>query len=406
MSRLPWSWQRCLGVAWAATLVVTVSLASAQTGQAVRSELAAPIRAAQELLARQKWAEALVQLAQADKMGATQPSEVYLLERLRAGAAAGAGDHRQAAHSLALALASGQAPAADQPGLREALAVAHYQLKDWPAAASAASRALELDPGNTRLRLMLAQSQYLVQDFAGAARSLELALPQDASGAPPQAQLELLASCYLKLKNTRAYMGVLERLLAHHPKKDYWADLLAHLESQQGFARELAIDVLRLQFAVGAFSEASEYVDLAQQSLKAGFAAEALKVLETGVQAKLLGVGPQTPEHVRLLTQVRKLVQEDLASGAMPVLPGDPGHLFAAGYNRVLQGDRARGLEIMEQALQMPGLKREQDARLRLGQAWLLSGDKVRALEAFRRVDGRDGAGDLARLWALHAARL
>lgn len=392
---------------YGAALGVTVALLAsspvhAQAEQAVRPELAAPLGAARDLMARQKWAEALAQLALADKAGAARPYEVYLLERMRAAAATGAGDQRQAARSLELALASGQTPAAEQPGLREAVAAAYYGLKDWSGAAAVATKALEHDPANARLRLMLAQSQYLSQDFGGAVRSLEILLQQPTGIAPPKAQLELLAGSYNKLKNTRAYMGVLERLLAHYPSKDYWADLLAHLENQPGFAPELTIDLLRLQFAVGAMVEVSEYVDLAQKALKAGFPAEALRVLESAATTKVLDSGPEAEAHRRLLAQVRKLAAEDLAD-VQPV-PGEPGRLFSAGYNRVLQNDSARGIAQMEQALSMPGLKQIQHAQLRLGEAAILAGNKARAMEAFRRVDAADGAADLARLWMLHAA--
>lgn len=401
----------------AAGLVLAAALLApnvmAQSEQGVRAELAAPLRAAQDLLAQKKYAEALAQLAQADRVGASRPPETYVLERLRAAAAAGAGNEQQAARAIEAALATGQAPAGEQPGLLEALAGTYYRLKDWPAAAAAATRALAVAPANARLRLMLAQAQYLAQDYAGAAQSLETALQQQqGAGPPPQAQLELLGSSYQKLKNTQAYMRVLERLLAHHPKKEYWADLLAHVESQPGFARDMVIDVLRLQLRVDAFSEAGEYVDLAQQALKAGFAAEASRVLQAGVDAKLLGTGPQEGEHRGLIAQVRKLAQEDLAAKDPLPAPGDAGRLFNAGYNRVLQGETRSGLELMARALQTPGMPRTMLARLRLGQAWMLAGDKARALAAFRAVEkeaaqAKDdgGVGGLARLWALQAGQ-
>ena len=393
-----------------AALIATVALLAnnpihAQPAQAVRPELAAPLSIARDLLQRQKWTEALAQLALADKAGAVKPDEVYLLERLRAAAATGAGDQRQVANSLSLALATGQAPVAEQPGLREALAAALYGLKDWPAATLAATEALKREPANTRVGLMLAQSRYLSQDFIGAASSLEtLLLQQPAGVAPAQAQLELLAGSYNKLKNTRAYMGVLERLLTFYPSKNYWADLLANLENQPGFAPELAIDVLRLQFTVGAMTEASEFVDLAQKALKAGFPTEALKVLEAASAAKMLDSGPGSEAHRRLMAQVRQLAAADLNAAVQPA-PSDPNQLFSAGYNRVLQNDNLGGIAQMEQAVRMPGLKRVQHAQLRLGEAALTANNKVRALEAFKRVDATDGAADLARLWVLHATR-
>lgn len=46
-------------------------------------------------------------------------------------------------------------------------------------------------------------------------------------------------------------------------------------------------------------------------------------------------------------------------------------------------------------------MKRPDDARLHLGYAYLLAGQKAKAAQTFKAVQGTDGSADLARLWLL-----
>ena len=76
------------------------------------------------------------------------------------------------------------------------------------------------------------------------------------------------------------------------------------------------------------------------------------------------------------------------------------------GYAYVTMGQADKGISLIEQAIAKGGLKRPEDAKLRLGMAQLQSGAKNRAkaLQTLRSVQGADGATDLGKLWALFAS--
>ena len=82
---------------------------------------------------------------------------------------------------------------------------------------------------------------------------------------------------------------------------------------------------------------------------------------------------------------------------------GDP--LVAVGMNQVYSGQAAKGVQLMQQGIAKGGLKRPEDAKLHLGIAQLVAGDKAKAQATFKTVQGADGTADLARLWMLHARR-
>ena len=70
----------------------------------------------------------------------------------------------------------------------------------------------------------------------------------------------------------------------------------------------------------------------------------------------------------------------------------------------VSAGQTEAGLALMEQGIQKGGISRPDEAKLHLAVAYLASGQKAKAIQAFQAVQG-DGTSDLARLWLIHAQR-
>ena len=68
-------------------------------------------------------------------------------------------------------------------------------------------------------------------------------------------------------------------------------------------------------------------------------------------------------------------------------------------------GQSEKGLGLMEQGVKKGGLRRPEDAKLHLAIAYLAAGQKAKAIDAFKSVQGADGTADLARLWLIHVQR-
>jgi hypothetical protein len=73
------------------------------------------------------------------------------------------------------------------------------------------------------------------------------------------------------------------------------------------------------------------------------------------------------------------------------------------GQNYVYEGQADKGLSLMEQGIKKGGLKRPDDAKLRLGEAQIHAGKRSAGVQTLRGVQGNDGTADMARLFALHA---
>src|SRR5476649_578818 len=94
-----------IGFTAAAPMVCLSSVAYA--ADTVRAEVGKPLQEAQKLASAGKNKEALAKLKEADAVGGKTPNETYLIERVRASAAAAAGDNDAAAHGLEYLSGSG-----------------------------------------------------------------------------------------------------------------------------------------------------------------------------------------------------------------------------------------------------------------------------------------------------------
>ena len=81
----------------------------------------------------------------------------------------------------------------------------------------------------------------------------------------------------------------------------------------------------------------------------------------------------------------------------------DGNELVKVGLNYVYEGNADKGIALIEQGIKKGGLKRPEDAKLRLGEAQIHAGHKNRGVQTLKTVQGNDGTADLARLWILNA---
>ena len=62
-------------------------------------------------------------------------------------------------------------------------------------------------------------------------------------------------------------------------------------------------------------------------------------------------------------------------------------------------GQYDRGIALIEAGLAKGGLKYPEEAKLHLGMAYHKAGNKAKAAEVLKTVQGNDGAVELARYW-------
>jgi tetratricopeptide (TPR) repeat protein len=386
---------------------------TAEAQELVRAEVGRPLQAARDLIKQQKYREALAKLKEVEAVPNRTANENLLLEQMRASAAMQAGDLGIAAKSTQALIASGKLSATDQGRYAAGLASLYYRDKDYTNAAAWAQRALAANPGDKTMRGLMIQSYYLAGDTAAAQREAlaDVQAAEKAGQAPPEDRLQLLANLASKGTDKQAYISSLERLVAYYPKKEYWNDLLRRIESKPGYNNRLALDMYRLRRATKTLDSGNDVFEMAQLALQERQAAEAKKILEDGFASGLLGKGNDAERQKRLLNLANQRAEEapkQLATAeteARDLKDGDALVRIGMAYSGMGQHDKAiqliqQGIALLQQDKAAKGRAgRVDEANLHLGLAFLRAGQKQKAVQAFRSVQGTDGSADLARLW-------
>ncbi|VWD04516.1 tetratricopeptide repeat family protein [Burkholderia contaminans] len=367
---------------------------------ALRPDVAKPLAAAQELYRAHKYRDALGKIAQAAAVPNRTPYETTVVEEMRGAAAMAAGDSGTAAQAYESVLNAGRLSGDDEQRTTAALAGIYFQQKNYPLAIRVAQRYLKAGGSDPEMRTLLTQSYYLSNDCAPLVSQLKASTDAQANGghAPDEGQLQMLASCAQKVKDGNAYRGALGLLVAYHPSPAYWDEMVTAIRGNPGYLPSLDLDIYRLRRATGSLSTANAYMEMTQLALVAGSPAEGKQVIDQGFASGVLGKDAQADREKRLQALAAKRAQ----SGGDATTPAAP---IDAGMNLVFEGHAQQGLPMMEQAIAKGGLEHPDAARLRLGEAYYVAGQKARAVQVLRTVKGTDGSGDLARLWAVVASR-
>ncbi len=386
-------------------LVAAAGAAQAQ----LRPEVGKPLQAASDLLKAGKSREALAKVREAEAVGGKTAAESLLVDRMKAAAAQRAGD--SAVATQALESLYGRVSGAEQGQVAEQLASAYATARDNARAAQWVQKAQSAGNNSASLRQLQAYLQGNSGDYGAIAKeaAAAVAAAEQAGRRPEEGDLLRLADAQSRSGNAAGQAATLEKLLFNHPKKDYWSIYLARLARKPGFASRLNLDLMRLRLATGSLDKTDDFMEMSQLALQAGLPAEGKAIVDKGFASGALGTGAEAERHKRLRELANKQEAEAKASidqrAAAAATAKDGNELVQIGYAYTTMGMADKGIPLIEQGIAKGGLKRPDDAKLRLGMALLQSGakNKARAVQQLRSVPGADGTADLGRLWALVA---
>ena len=351
-----------------AALCVLPFYAGAST---VRPAVGKPLQQAETLISRQDYHAALQKVQQAKAVAGLTSYESLMIAQVQGAAAAGAGDYPAAATAYQAVLASGTASAAEKITLTQAIAGLYYQAQDYPHAAAWTTRYIDAGGSDPHARILLAQSYYQAGDFAHAEqaawRDVKAATPGGA--APPEGELQLLASSAEKSADQQGYRTALELLLKAYPAPAYWAQAIALVTASPDFADGLTLSVYRLRLATGTLSAPADYEDYTERAILAGQPAEAKRVINQGFSTGILSAATDSGHAERLRTLAAAKAQ-----GASIVLAAQPqGDPLAAGIVAFNAGQKTQAVQLFQ------------------------------TVPSYNDPDG-SAAAQLARLWAIRAS--
>ena len=392
-----------------AALLLLAGATSLAQAQALRPEVGKPLQQAYDLIKAGKGREALAKVREAEAAPNKTAGESLQIDRMKAAAAQRAGDSGTAIQALESLYA--KAPVGEQGQVAEQLASAYATAKDNVKAGQWVQKAQAAGNNSATLKQLQAYLQSANGDFAAVAKEAAAAVSaaEQAGRKPDEADLLRLADAQQRSGNLAGQATTLEKLLFSYPKRDYWAIYLSRLQRKSGFSDRFSLDVMRLKLATGSLSKTDDFMEMAQLALQAGYPAEGKAIVDKGFAAGALGAGAEGERHKRLRDLANKAEAEAKLSidprAATATAAKEGNDLVQIGYAYATMGQADKGIPLIEQAIAKGGLKRPEDAKLRLGQALLQSGakNKAKAVQTLRSVQGADGAADLGKLWALVA---
>ncbi len=380
--------------------------------QSVRPEVGKPLQQAGELLRAGKAKEALAKVREADAVGGKSAQEQLMIDRMRGSAAQRAGDNATAAQAFESAYASGKLSGAEQAQVAESLAFIYSQLRDNNKANLWLNRALQAGANSAQLKQLQSYLQAQSGDYSAIAKDAAAAVSaaEQAGRRPDEGDLLRLADAYQRTNAPAQQSATLEKLVAYYPKKEYWAALLGRLPRKPGFSDRFALDVLRLKLATGNLTKTEEFMEMAQLALQSGYPAEGKAIVDKGFASGALGTGPEAERHKRLKALADKQDAEVRAGIAKETADAqaqkDGNALVQVGTVLTSMGQAEQGAALIEQGIAKGGLKRPEDAKLRLGQAEAQTPkNRAKAQRTLRSVQGSDGAADVGRLFAILAGQ-
>jgi tetratricopeptide (TPR) repeat protein len=205
---------------------------------------------------------------------------------------------------------------------------------------------------------------------------------------PKEQWYNLARFLYFDKNDINKSVDVLEELLVHYPKKQYWVQI-SHMYGEQKKESE-QLSAMETAYVQDMLDKGSEQVTMAYLYLNADVPYKAAKVLDKGIKNKSV---EGTSKNYEILGNAFRQAQEiDKALPAMEsaAAKSDSGELYARLGNIYLDGDQyKKAISAINKGLSRGGVKRPDNARLVLGMAYFNDKQYSKARDAFKAA-GRD----------------
>jgi tetratricopeptide (TPR) repeat protein len=360
---------------------------------------------AKELAAGKRWDAAWAALEKAERVPERSPYAKAKIAEFKAYVLTQQHKYAEAGALFEQLAKSESAPAEERNDRLEKASQLYLRAKQYDKAARAAETALEKQPNDPVLLELAGQSKYLAGDFRGAvARIAQLVAATERKGGHPQeASLQILLDSYYRLNDRKQIAQTWEMLLRHHPKPEYWRNVL-ELRSAQPHSERVDFYYLALKFDVGMLDDPADYETLALGAIDLGMPEDAVRVLDTGLRKGILA-GKAEPRFRRMLAHAQAETAKsshgvkDLAQQAQRASSGQPDAAIGRIYLSQRMYDQA--IAALRRGIRKGALEHSDQARIDLGIAYLKSGETKQAREAFAAVKADSEWRGLAELWSL-----
>ena len=403
-----------VSTSWAGMLMAGLLYAAVGTGTAQAAEqaiqnrdVANALTEAKKQAAKKQWSAALASLDKADGVAGKSAYADYKIDEFRAYVLTQQRQYGAAAAVFEKLAGSSEAPSAQVPTQLKTAAQLYSRAGQNAKAAQVGQRALKLRPQDSELLQLVGQSQYTAKNYRAAAATMQqlVSLSEKQGKKPEEGWLQIILNSQYQVNDKDGIARSWMSLLRYYPKQQYWERVL-DMKTAGVQPEPIELGYQRLMFDVGVLKDPRDYEDLAMNSIESGAPAEAVRVLQHGLQSGQFE-GASEARFKRMLEYAQKAVAADEnklqqeVQTAQSADTGQPSVDLGRAYLGQQRYDDA--ISALQQGIKKGKLKNEDQARLDLGIAYLRKDERRQAQQTFASVESKSEWRDLADLWRLHA---
>lgn len=252
--------------------------------------------------------------------------------------------------------------------------------------------------------ILEAQALYQKGDYEAALQPIEKALKNTVQkgDTPKENWLILARAVHYELGQTTGVARMLEQLVVHYSKPEYWLQLAGVYGQLEQNKKQLA--VLEAAYQQGYVTKPSDIRNLAQVYYLNELPYEAVKLMEKSFAEGVLDRNLSNQKfYAQSLMQAKEY---DAAITAYQTAAefGDAGDMLAQAAQLAINKDaNQKALQLAEQALAAGDVKNPGNLHLVIGMAYVNTRDYQQALAAFKRAADYQGSKTAAQQWAKYA---
>jgi tetratricopeptide (TPR) repeat protein len=289
--------------------------------------------------------------------------------------------------------------AAASSSLYQSLGGTFYNAKDYVRAVTAYQKALSVNPNNVDAQSMLIDAYLGAGQKAEAGAALQRAIQARVAAGqkPEEAMIKRAVAISYEAKSPNA-IELARQWVTAYPSPASWSDALAIYNNLRQPDVEGVIDMSRLLLATNAMQRGGQYAQYARAAAEVNNFNEAQLAYDAGVSAK--AITPGASEYADLASGLKgkqKATAADLAEATKTAQSGMA--LLRIGDRYYAMGEYAKAVELYRKAQGKPGVDASV-ANLHIGMALAKAGDKAGATTALNAVTGT--YADLAKFWLIH----
>jgi len=340
-----------------------------------------------------------------DRLGESRlnPMERAFVDRVLAYVAYGNDESELAIEYFIKALDSGVMSLSDESKIRFYLAQLHASVQNWPEVILWLKRWLVYEEHPDPLgHYLMGIAYYQLEKFDDAIEQAKLAV--ELSPEPKEAWLRLLAALYSRNQDHAKAAPVLEQLVLHFPKKQYWVQLSLIYGANENYPRSLAVQ--QVAYAQGLLTEDKELRRLARGYLFADLPYPAAKVLQKGLDEGTIERDSSAYELLANSWIAAREYDRSIEPLRKAAALSEDGNLYVRLGQVYMQSEKwSEATGLLKKGIDKGGLKEPGNAQLLLGIAYYNDSQLDSARASFMRARDHKDTRDVANNWLSHLDR-